>query len=57
MIEDLYKELKDCKDFYERCEEPLGKLAIPMSYDELKFVYSLVELTILIAKLSRGQKQ
>ena len=57
MIADLYKTLKDCKDFYERCEEPLGKLAIPMSYDELKFVYSLVELTLLIAKLSRGQKQ
>ena len=57
MIADLYKELKDCKDFYERCEEPLGKLAIPMSYDELKFIYSLVELTLLIAKLSGGQKQ
>ena len=56
MIEDLYKELKDCKDFYERCEEPLGKLAIPMSYEELKFVYSLVELTLMIAKLG-GQNQ
>ena len=57
MIADLYKELKDCKDFYERCEEPLGKLAIPMSYEELKFVYSLVETTLLIAKLIGGQKQ
>ena len=57
MIVDLYKTLKDCKDFYERCKEPLGKLAIPMSYDELKFVYSLVELTLIIAKLSGGQKQ
>ena len=57
MIADLYKKLKDCKDFYERDEEPLGKLAIPMSYDELKFIYNLVELTLLIAKLSGGQKQ
>ena len=55
MIADLYKALKDCKDFYERCEEPLGKLAIPMSYDELKFVYNLVELTLFIAKLSGGK--
>ena len=57
MIADLYKTLKDCKDFFERDEEPLGKLTIPMSYDELKFVFSLVELTLLIAKLSGGQKQ
>ena len=55
MITDLYKELKDCKEFYERCEEPLGKLAIPMSYEELNFVYNLVELTLLIAKLSGGK--
>ena len=57
MIADLYKELKDCKDFYERCKEPLGKLAIPMSYEELKFVFNLVELSLFIAKLSGGQKQ
>lgn len=57
MIADLYKELKDCKEFYERCEEPIGKLTIPMSYEELKFVYSLVEMMILIAKLSGGQTQ
>ena len=57
MIADLYKELKDCKYFYEKCEEPFGKLAIPMSYDELKFIYNLVELILLIAKLSGGQKQ
>lgn len=57
MIADLYKTLKDCKEFFERDEEPLGKLTIPMSYDELKFVYSLVELTLLIAKLSGGPKQ
>lgn len=57
MIADLYKELKDCKDFYERCEEPLGKLAIPMSYEELKFVFSIVELAIQIAILSGGKNQ
>lgn len=57
MIADLYKELKDCKDFYERSEEPIGKLTIPMSYAELKFVFSLVEFVILIAKLSGGQDQ
>ena len=57
MITDLYKTLKDCIDFYERCEEPLGKLTIPMTYKEVKFVYSLVELSLLIAKLSGGQKQ
>ena len=57
MIADLYKTLKDCKDFFERCKEPLGKLAIPMSYEELKFVYSLVELTLMIANLSGGQNQ
>ena len=55
MIADLYKTLKDCKEFYERCEEPLGNLTIPMSYEELKFVYNLVELTLLIAKLSGGK--
>lgn len=57
MIADLYKELKDCKDFFERTEEPLGKLAIPMTYDELMFIYNLVELAIMLAKLSGGQKQ
>ena len=58
MIADLYKELKDCKDFYERCEEkPLGKLSIPMSYEEVKFICSLVELTILVVKLSEGKSQ
>ena len=57
MIADLYKELKDCKDFYERCEEPLGKLSIPMSYEELLFVYNLVELAVLIAKLGGEHKQ
>lgn len=57
MITDLYKELKDCKDFYERCEEPLGHLTIPMTYEELKFVFSLVELVILIAKASKGENQ
>lgn len=57
MITDLYKELKDCKDFYERCEEPIGKLAIPMSYEELKFLYSLLELVIMIAKLGKGENQ
>lgn len=57
MIADLYKELKDCKDFYERCEEPIGKLTIPMSYAELVFVYNLVEIVIQIAKLSKGQNK
>ena len=57
MIANLYKNLKDCKDFYERCEEPVGNLAIPMSYEELKFVYNLVELAIMLTKLSGEQKR
>lgn len=57
MIADLYKELKDCKDFFERCREPNAKIAVSMSYEELDFVYNLVELVLLIAKLSGGHNQ
>ena len=52
MIEDLYKTIKDSKSFMEEHNyENKMKLGVCLSYEQMKFILNVCEMSILLRKL------
>ena len=57
MIEDLYKTIKDSKSFMEEHHyENKMKLAVCLSYVQMKFILNICEMSILLRKLMEVKK-
>lgn len=50
MIEELYKLLKDYKDFMED-QDNKTRIAVTLTKEELNFMFTLIDTALLIAKL------